>query len=252
MPRSATADDSARERLNGVYQLAYRGHVRDAYRAVGAQFPALLAELALLGVVPADSADAVFRSWVSWERPELRPPWWAFPWWAGRGDTAAISSVGRWAETGLRAPPKPLPPFATEIMRYVQQSSRAYLALARGDSAAALRLFEALPDSACYGNCAMDGLVRIQLLVARRRYRDAAARLDPAPGDGGIGIAQSPERVLWELERGRVQEQLRNRDAALAAYGFVAAVWAHADPELRPYVEEARAGLKRLGGEPRF
>ncbi len=252
LPRGATADDSARERLNGIYQLAYRGHVRDAYRAVGAQFPALLAELALLGVVPADSADAVFRSWVSWERPELRPPWWAFPWWAGRGDTAAISSVGRWAETGLRAPPKPLPPFATEIMRYVQQSSRAYLALARGDSAAALRLFEALPDSACYGNCAMDGLVRIQLLVARRRYRDAAARLDPAPGDGGIGIAQSPERVLWELERGRVQEQLRNRDAAVAAYGFVAAVWAHADPELRPYVEEARAGLKRLGGEPRF
>jgi hypothetical protein len=98
----------------------------------------------------------------------------------------------------------------------------------------------------------MDGFVRLQLLVARRRYRDAAARLDHAPGDGGLGVAVSPVRVLWELERGRVQEQLGNRDAALTAYGFVAAVWAQADSELTSYVAEARAGLKRLGGEPRF
>jgi len=31
----------------------------------------------------------------------------------------------------------------------------------------------------------------------------------------------------------------------------VAAVWMHADPELQPYVAEARAALARLAAEPR-
>ena len=55
--------------------------------------------------------------------------------------------------------------------------------------------------------------------------------------------------VLWSLERGRVNERLGNRERALEAYAFVAAVWRHADSELQPVVEEARAGLRRLGGE---
>lgn len=60
-----------------------------------------------------------------------------------------------------------------------------------------------------------------------------------------------PGEALWNLERGRVNEHLGNRDKAIAAYRFVADVWRNADPELQPYVEEAKAALGRLGGEPR-
>ena len=56
---------------------------------------------------------------------------------------------------------------------------------------------------------------------------------------------------FWALERARVNERLGNRANALAGYSFVAAVWMHADPELQPYVAEARAALKRLSTEPR-
>ncbi len=56
---------------------------------------------------------------------------------------------------------------------------------------------------------------------------------------------------MWALEGGRVYERLGQREKAIANYGFVVDVWRHADPELQPYVTEARAALKRLGGEPR-
>jgi len=53
------------------------------------------------------------------------------------------------------------------------------------------------------------------------------------------------------LERARVNERLGNKEKAITAYRFVAEVWLHADPELQPYVAEAKAALMRLAGEPR-
>jgi len=55
--------------------------------------------------------------------------------------------------------------------------------------------------------------------------------------------------VIWTLERARVNERLGNTEKAVESYAFVAAIWRHADPELQPYVEEARAGIARLTGE---
>jgi len=243
-----TARDSSLADAGLGFALAYRGHYAAAYRSGGRE-PGIFAPLALLGAIPNDTAAAVFRSWVGWQNGSRTRVWWALPWWAERHDTAAIVSVGRWAETGLRRPPVPLPPIAKEFLPYVIQSSRAYLALARGDSAGALRIFDVLPDTACYGECDLDRLVRIKLLAARGRYVDAARRLDATPGLTWPGSATSPTRVLWELERGRVHEQLGNRDVARAAYAFVTATWLHADSALQPYVREARTGLTRLSGE---
>jgi hypothetical protein len=135
------------------------------------------------------------------------------------------------------------------LLGYVVQSSQAYLALARGDTVTALTLFDALPDTACFGRCDVDRLVRIKLLAARGRYLDAAQRLAATPGVNWPGIPVPPLRALWELERGRVHEQLGNRDTARAGYAFVTAAWAHADSMLQPYVTEARGGLSRLSGE---
>src|SRR6266566_2415957 len=95
--------------------------------------------------------------------------------------------------------------------------------------------------------CDDQRLISAQLLEARGREREAASMLDRE-------IGRSPPSFwepVWALERARVNERLGNRAKALAGYSFVAAVWIHADPELQPYVAEARAGLKRLGGEPR-
>jgi hypothetical protein len=57
--------------------------------------------------------------------------------------------------------------------------------------------------------------------------------------------------VLWSLLRGRVGERIGERDRATRAYAWVVGMWRNADPELQPYVAEAREGLARLTGERR-
>jgi serine/threonine-protein kinase len=248
---ATTAFDSSIATTGLVLMLAYRGHLQEAYRSGGRLDPTIYAHLALFGAIPADTADGVFRTWVSRPNAPRTQVWVALPWWAERRDTAAIMSVERWARAGLRAPAVPSPAPTKDVLAYVVQASQAYLALARRDTITALSLFDALPDSACFGRCDLDRLVRIKLLAARGRYLDAARRLAATPGMNRPGIPTSAFtlRVLWELERGRVHEQLGNRETARTAYAFVAATWAHADSTLQPYVTEARAGLSRLSGE---
>lgn len=48
------------------------------------------------------------------------------------------------------------------------------------------------------------------------------------------------------LERARLAERLGEHDRAGEIYRFVADLWRRADPPLRPYVDEAEAGLQRL------
>jgi len=91
-------------------------------------------------------------------------------------------------------------------------------------------------------------LTRVQSLERLGRDRDAAVLLDQLPF---AAFWSSPSEVLWLLERGRVNERLGDRDPAAQAYAFVADVWRHADPELQPYVAEAKAALQRLSAEPR-
>jgi hypothetical protein len=43
-----------------------------------------------------------------------------------------------------------------------------------------------------------------------------------------------------------VNERLGNRQQAITAFQFVADIWRRADPELQPYVAEARRALTRL------
>jgi hypothetical protein len=121
----------------------------------------------------------------------------------------------------------------------------AYLALAAGDTARALRRFTALPDTLCI-SCGADRLTEARLLAAAGRLREADALLGPR-------LARMPQLLepLVALERARVREALGDREGARAAFGFVASVWRRADPVLQPYVEEATAALVRLGAEAR-
>ena len=225
--------------------LAYRGHLRESAQIAGAIPPSseagwLYTVYGLFGVVPADSVERVFQERRRTSDVELAYN--LLPWLAARGDTAAVRAVSRMVETLSREPP---PRVSRGVLRYAGEATQAYLALARRDSAEALRRFLALPDTLCPG-CYVEPMQRAHLLAVKGRDQEAAAQLERQ-----LPTQWDPRIVLWTLEGGRVNERLGNRDKAVASYRFVTDVWVHADPELQPFVEEAKAALVRLGAEPR-
>jgi eukaryotic-like serine/threonine-protein kinase len=218
-------------------QLAYRGHLREAFSRFGPAAPVVVLWGGMLGVLPPDTVDAIF---VAYRRERSAGQQYAAGWWAARRDTAAllehVTSMTRLGESHEQ-------PFLRPIYRYGAGAARAYLSLARGDTADALARFEALPDSLCPW-CTMIPLTRAQLLAWAGRDADAAARLRR-----DLAATYEPATVLWVLERGRVHERLGNREVAADAYRFVADVWRNADPELQPFAREAAGGLARLHPE---
>jgi hypothetical protein len=120
----------------------------------------------------------------------------------------------------------------------------AYESLARGDSAQALARFVALPDTIC--RCVYDQIVKSQLLLSRGQEQEALAVFN-----GHEAPFLSPARPLWQLQRGRAAERVGQRDRAIDDYQFVVGMWRHADPELQPYVQEAKSALARLTAEPK-
>lgn len=241
------ADEKAGKRSNaGAYMLpnalAGRGHVKEA--APRTSFPAVHAQFALVGVIPRDSATRMARGWVDRPGDGLL---FAGPLLAAVRDTAAIAAALRKTEGVRQNPPPNFPPVAKDFFGYAIASERAYLALARGDSAEALRLFDARPDTAAFGGNAIDDIVHVQLLAARGRLTDAAAILERPPVGFNPGV--SVVEILRALERGRVNERLGNRERAIDGYSRVVQAWRNPDPELLPFVDEARAALVRLSGE---
>ena len=231
-------------------ELAVRGRFREAFGVLltvnqNSFFDVFwwriyFAELARFGAVPPDTAAAVFERWLAdnqgWGLLGLG-------WWANRGDTGSIQNLARRAEALTRSAPKPAD---RDFWRYVAAAAGPYVALARGDTATALKQFANLPDSLCSA-CYPERLTWVQLLERRREDRRARVILDQELEQLGWVV---PSRVLWVLERGRVNERLGNKEKAIVAFRYVNDVWRHADPELQPYVEEAKAALKRLAAEP--
>jgi len=227
-------------------ELAYRGHVREAYRRLaGSRWASentfLLPELALVGVIPRDSAVVIFGRWRRANDPGAAA---ALGWWATMGDTVSIRDLARRGDSlggvARKASDR-------DFWRYVAASCRVYRALALHDTTGALAAFATVPDSLC-PDCVLDELRKGQLLALAGRNREAGELLDREPHNQ---MPMPLSTVFWPLERGRVDERLGKKDEAIVAYRFVADVWRDADPELQPYVAEARAALKRLGGEPR-
>jgi serine/threonine-protein kinase len=203
--------------------------------------------VAPLGGVPPESASAIYRRWL--KNPPLREPptpipfgfdWTVFsalPWWAATRDTASLAEFARVMDTLSRSSHATTKPW----LQYGGGSARAYLALARRDTTEAMRRFLALADTVC--SCTYDQIVTAQLLGGRGRYQEAAAIFDHEVPIFPAG--------LWHLQRARVFEHVARREEALRDYAYVADLWRHADPELQPYVAEARAALQRLSKEPR-
>ena len=241
--------------------LAFRGHLHAAAetnrRLVAhpedspwTSFPDPFLELALLGAI-ADSASrrAFAQAWepradwggmvTPWGRLVTPRHLRGLPWWFSRGDTAALARFEQRAATLARSARSPI---AMLRARYLAHAATAYLTLARADSAAALRLFQAIPDTLCIAaDCFFEKLTLARLLAARGEDRGAAELLDRWQWVEG----NTPSAVLATLERGRIAERLGESGKAVACYRFVADVWRRADPELQTYVTEAREGFRR-------
>ena len=210
------------------------GHLREAFSLYGVDAPVVVLWSGLLGILPADTVDTIFRQYRRQHNPAEQ---YAAAWWAARRDTTELrrqlrdlDSLAADSASGYLRP----------IYRYGADAARAYLSLAHGDSATALAKFKAVPDSLCPW-CTVVPLTRVRLAIAAGQDQEAHTLLERQ-----LFAPFQVTNVLWAYERGRVGERVGDRIMATDAYRFVAHVWENADPELQGYVTEAKAGLRRL------
>jgi serine/threonine-protein kinase len=251
---SFVADSLIRRRLLAI-MLGYRGHLREAYRvgaltrAIGEGWLIPFIDFVIVGMTPVDTVAVVFKRTLerSLRRDDFWPPVFghgrALQWWFVTHDTVSLTRFAQRADSAARVGGSLM---ARSYAGYLGDAARAYLALARADSATALKSLAALPDTMCMVNdCFFEKLTEARLKAARGEDREAGKILDQ-----WLQVRdRSPLFVLGTLERGRIAERLRDSEGAIKSYQFVVNVWRHADPELQPYVAEARAGLARLRGE---
>jgi len=241
-------DDPDFRRTVLAVALAQRGHLEEALQT--ASWPPLFARVAVLGGVAAERARAILAEWLAAPLPEpfdgglVETQVLALPWWMERRDTVALARFGaRWdsvaqAHAGQAA--------LRTVAQYAADAARAYSALARGDTADAVRRFTALPEWVC--PCTYDRIVTARLLAQAGRHAEAAALLDRSRP-----VVALPEVLegVRRLARARVAERLNQRDVAAEHYDYVASLWHRADPPLQPLAREAREGLGRVGRERR-
>lgn len=225
----APAPMSRAARRGYAISLLTRGHLSQALASADSDQALPLLDAALLRAPNADSARRLVDRWFDDPGAGSRIAAGAV-YWSLTADSARLARALAMAASGkLPALPRALLP--------------GLRALAAGDTTAAITAL-AIPDSACVGWCWQARLPLARLLSARQRDREAAALLEQD------FLAWPTLRVLWMLERGRVNERLGNHPTALDAYLYVANAWRAADAPFQPYVAEARRGIERLRSDP--
>jgi serine/threonine-protein kinase len=232
-PRAA---DTARARRRLGDRLMDRGHA-DAAFANGPSQRWQQGVIAMLGGYTADSVRALFAQHLKGGGNSC-PPCFA-NYFASTGDTAALLRISRDLDSVAKVDTSG--PFKA-YRSYDVAVIRAFMTLARHDSAGALAQFASIPDSLC-NQCAFLEITYAQLLEAKGRDRDALKLLST------VNLGADNYIMMITLERARVAERLGEKAIAVDGYAFVAAMWEKGDPVYQPYVKEARAALKRLGGE---
>jgi hypothetical protein len=228
-----------------AWELAYRGHVREALALADTLSPVVYSEAALLGFVPPELAAARFNTWLGSHYDAAL----ALAWWGAHQDTVPLRRFLHLADSGSQARLSTADSFWSPPLAAF---ARAHLNFARRDTAAALRTYDsllALRTPVPWWSQS-DRLLAARRLIEAGRYKAAAQNLNDPPTFESEIMPRASD-VLWYLERGRVAERLEDRPRALEAYRHVTEAWRHADAELQPYVAEARAGLARLTAERR-
>jgi tRNA A-37 threonylcarbamoyl transferase component Bud32/tetratricopeptide (TPR) repeat protein len=226
---------STRSRLADV--LAFRGHISEAWR-MGIESPTYtMAEIAVLGLVPADSAARVLGPWV--QRHD-DASFFALPALGAARDAAQLNTLALGAERFAKTDTSTR---TRAGLAYFSASARAYAALARGDTSVATQLFDTLNDSTLA--LPIDQFIRARLV----------GRTDPKRALGMLNKMSENVDLLYvarELERARLAEKVGDGDSAVAAYAYVAAAWRNTDsPRLRDAVKESTSALARLDADGR-
>jgi serine/threonine-protein kinase len=208
-----------------VSELAYRGKMEEAYQTWGVTPSRLFAELVMSGTVPRAIADAELRKWVTDGSARAA---WALAYLADRADTATVAEYERSAASRVRERND-----ATGARPgYDVRIARAYLQLARRDTARALASFIAIPDTLCLG-CSLDRLVEGRLLNAAGRHREAAVILDER-----LPALLSPTEVVFQVEHAAALKGLGENQAFQETCERAFAVWHRADRDQRRNLEE--------------
>jgi serine/threonine-protein kinase len=238
-----TRPEPACAMIQATEGLQFRGHLREAQAltSVGAGLhwlaPTVTYNLARFGMLPTDTVRAEFRAALALSPRSKNVK--LYRWWATDGDTLAINTYIRDFGTSKLGSAS-----GRAMIRASIAAGRAYLALARRDTASALRQLLTTPDT--LHECWYDNRVTlVQLLMAKGRYQEAAARLERR-WPGTTGCSNGLDDVVWTMERARVLERLGRHDEAVANYAFVADAWRTADAELQPWVREAHNAMARL------
>jgi len=227
------AQDSVRLQSSLPLQLAYRGRLSESYLSIGTRPSRLFAQLALLGAVETDTANAVFARWLAARTPQVHT---ALAWWAARGDSNSISQLIRVYDSALANGKSENRATAA----YNSAAAHAYLTLARRDTLTALRAFATLSDTGCL-RCELDRLTTAQLLASAGRFAEADKILRQR-----LFAAVTPTEIVMALERGKVATALGHKSDARRCFQLVVEAWARGDPGARTWVTVAQRGLSRL------
>jgi hypothetical protein len=232
----------------GLVRAAYQPFAESPGRGGPRQ---LYIPLARLGVVPRDTA-LTFLRWTTTQgmRGRLIRQFahLAMPWWVEQRDSLSLHRVADECETLLASDSVVAArPALAHRITVLAANARAHLALLRGDSATALSELQPYRWCAETTGCQPSTLTYAALLDDAGRSARADALLGFAAAHGANEFLTMVEAAL---ARGRLNERTGDRERAIWSYRIVMDMWADGDPEVQPYVEEARAGLERLGVEP--
>ena len=192
------------------------------------------AQLAVMGQLPAADVLTEARALVTVQPTSLSS---AFALFASARDTASMQAlVGAFDSVDVQARAR-----GQGRVAHYGDVARAFLALARADSATALRGLLALPIEMCSGApCA--ALTTTTLLVQAKRDADAARLLDRALPTAMPQLNVTP----LMLKRAEIAERLGDRATARKWYARVVAQWSGGDAPVQGMVNIARTGLARV------
>jgi serine/threonine-protein kinase len=228
-PRSSPTfvDDSTLVDTYLPVQLAYRGRMREAYDLIGNRPSRLFAQFVPFGIIPKDTIQSVYSRWLAQKAPQTHT---ALPWWASNRDTLSIKKLIAIYEEEVGKTKDEV----RNMAQYNASAARAFLVLARGDSAGATKAFQELPDSLCL-RCDFDRLETARLLT-RAGNLDAADRILRQR----LYSAVTPMEITMAFNRAQLASKTRKPEVGKAASGFVVDAWERGDPEVQPIVTQAR------------
>ena len=93
------------------------------------------------------------------------------------------------------------------------------------------------------------GLLRGEALYELGRDEEALGWFASFPGGGGGGTLDYTYLAYTHLRRGQLYERLGDSEKAVDHYSKFLDMWADAEPELQPLVEQARERVAVLTGE---